>query len=146
MLDVYRFIEDLDPAARARPMDDAGRVHRRFRDLRESLPPDRVRAALDGERWRSAVETGVIERLYDVSPGVTEAIVRHGLDADEARGLEQSVFDQISAHRHAEDVVVDAIEAGTALSASLVKELHAAVTGRQPVYVGTDGSRTCRPS
>lgn len=135
---VYRFIEDLSVGARARPMDDAVLVQRRFRDLRESLPAERVRAALDGERWRAAVETGVIERLYDVSPGVTEAIVRHGLDADEARGLDQSVFDQISAHRHSEDVVTDAVRAGTDLTTSLVKELHAAVTFGQDVYVGTD--------
>lgn len=113
----YEPIKPIDEGAAARSMKDADRLRQRSDDLRAAAGEDRVRVAVDGERWRAAVETGIIERLYEVSQGVTEAIVRSGLEADEALQdealqLDAEVYDQVAAHRHAETVVVDAVRQG----------------------------------
>lgn len=134
----YEPIQPIDSEAADRSMNDADRLAERWRDLRESVGEDQVRAAVDGERWRAAVETGVIERLYEVSPGVTEAIVRGGLEADEALDLDPDVYDQIAAHQHAERLVVDAVRQGRELTTTLIRELHAAVTHAQEHYTAYD--------
>ncbi len=119
-------------------MADADRVRDRWQSLRSALGETWVFAALEGEQWRGAVETGVVERLYDISAGVTEAIVAQGLDAEGALRLDESTFDQIAAHRHAADLVGDAVRADRPMSTGLLKEFHAAVTSAQPRYKAVD--------
>lgn len=80
----------------------------------------------------------MVERLYDISAGVTEAIVAQGLDAEGALRLDESTFDQIAAHRHAADLVGDAVRAARPMSTGLLKEFHAAVTSAQPRYKSVD--------
>jgi len=79
-----------------------------------------------------------VERLYDISAGVAEAIVAQGLDAEGALRLDESTFDQIAAHRHAADLVGDAVRADRPMSTGLLKEFHAAVTSAQPRYKAVD--------
>ena len=109
-----------------------------WNQLVEALGSDRVKSVVEAETWRAAVETGLLEHLYAFGDALTEAIVQYGLAAEEARALEDSTYSQIAAHRHAHDVMVQAIHDGRPLSVSLVKELHAAVTGAQSSYQAHD--------
>ncbi|SFB93604.1 Fic family protein [Streptomyces aidingensis] len=91
---------------------------------------------------RHAIETGIIERLYEVDWGVTEALVAEGLTADAvARAADgvvsEDVLDIIRSQYDALEFLVEAARDGREVSTSLIRELHVALTRRQRTYTAT---------
>lgn len=91
---------------------------------------------------RHAVETGIIERLYDLDWGVTEALVAEGISADvvarEGGGADSTVLATITDQLDALDLVVDLANGDRPLSPFAVRELHAAITRSQATYEAHD--------
>ncbi len=101
-------------------------------------------------RW--SIETGVIERLYDISRGTTETLVKHGfiaslvahgeatLDADE-------LMEILGDHRGGLEMVMDVVAGNRAFGPGWVKEMHALLTRHQTHAAGRleDGRRTQIP-
>jgi len=86
---------------------------------------------------RHAIETGIIERLYDVDWGVTEALVAEGLTAEVAAregGLDDDALTIIRSQYHALEFLVDAARDGRDLSLHFVRELHHAICRAQLTY------------
>ncbi len=90
---------------------------------------------------RHAIETGIIERLYDVDWGVTEALVAEGITAealarttgsigDDVLGVIQSQYDALT-------FLAEIARDGRPLSVYLIKELHVALTRSQQTYTAT---------
>ncbi|UCM88293.1 Fic family protein [Streptomyces marincola] len=91
---------------------------------------------------RHAIETGIIERLYDVDWGVTEALVAEGLTADAVAragdgSLSEDVLDIIRSQYDALEFLAQAAREGRDVSVSLVRQLHVALTRLQPTYGAT---------
>lgn len=90
-----------------------------------------------------AIETGVIERLYDLDRGATEQLIEHGLHADL---IERSDTDKdpelviriIQDQRDVIEGLFDFIARRRKLSTSYVKELHAALTRSQEFVDAVD--------
>jgi Fic family protein len=90
---------------------------------------------------RHAIETGIIERLYDVSWGITEALVAEGITAEVAAregGLEGDALDTIRAQYDALEFLVGAVRDGRPLTAHFARELHAAICANQHTYDARD--------
>lgn len=92
---------------------------------------------------RHAIETGIIERLYDVDWGVTEALVAEGITADavgraEDGSVSEDVLALIRSQYETLQFLADAARDGRDISVSLVRELHQALTSQQSTYVATD--------
>jgi Fic family protein len=90
---------------------------------------------------RHAIETGIIERLYDVSWGVTEALVAEGITRQAAArlgGISEDTLAVIHSQFEALELLVDAVRSGRPLTMYFVKELHAAITRNQPTYDARD--------
>jgi hypothetical protein len=90
---------------------------------------------------RHAIETGIIERLYDVDWGVTEALVAEGLTAEAAErdgGIDDDTLAIIRTQFEALEFLADAARAGTPLSIWFVRQLHAAIASHQQSYAATD--------
>ncbi|MGH3836458.1 MAG: hypothetical protein ACRDSF_12280 [Pseudonocardiaceae bacterium] len=86
---------------------------------------------------RHAIETGIIERLYDVDWGVTEALVAEGLTAEVAAskgGLDDDALAIIRSQYDALEFLADAARNGRDLSIHFVRELHQAVCRTQATY------------
>ncbi len=86
---------------------------------------------------RHAIETGIIERLYDVGWGVTEALVAKGLTAEVAAregGLDDNALAIIISQYNALEFLADAARNGRDLSVHFVRELHQAVCRTQLTY------------
>lgn len=86
---------------------------------------------------RHAIETGIIERLYDVDWGVTEALVAEGITAEVAAregGLDDDALTIIRTQYDALEFLADAARDGRDLSLHFVRELHQAVCGAQATY------------
>jgi Fic family protein len=86
---------------------------------------------------RHAIETGLIERLYDVGWGVTEALVAEGLTAEVAAregGLDDDALAIIRSQYDALEFLAEATHNGRDLSIHFVRELHQALCRTQATY------------
>jgi hypothetical protein len=98
-------------------------------------------------RW--SIETGVLERLYDLTRGATESLVRHGFVASLVAHGESTVdadelMDILGDHRGGLDMVMDLVTGTRPLGVGFIKELHALMTRHQTHAAGRtiDGRRT----
>ena len=90
-----------------------------------------------------AIETGLIERVYTLTRGITEVLIERGLReefipssaTDRDPGL---VFDMIRDHAAAVDGLFDFVKRGRRLSASYIKELHSVLLAHQDTASARD--------
>lgn len=92
---------------------------------------------------RHAIETGIIERLYEVDWGVTEALVAEGITADAVARADESTVPEdvlalIRSQYEALQFLADSARDGRDVSVSFVRELHQALTREQKTYTATD--------
>ncbi|GHJ49744.1 hypothetical protein Cs7R123_70860 [Catellatospora sp. TT07R-123] len=90
---------------------------------------------------RHAIETGIIERLYDLDWGVTEALVAEGITAEVAArqgGVPGDALDLMRDQLDALEFLVGAVREGRDLSVFFIRELHQLITAHQPVYDARD--------
>jgi hypothetical protein len=97
---------------------------------------------------RHAIETGIIERLYEVDWGVTQALVAEGITADAVAragdgALPMDVLQTIQTQYEALEFLAEVARSGRQLSTSLIRELHVALTRTQRTYTAksTGGPR-----
>lgn len=90
---------------------------------------------------RHAIETGLIERLYDVSWGVTDALVAEGLTLEVAEregGLDEDALATIRAQFDALEFLAAFAREGRDLTVFFIKQLHQAITRNQGSYKAHD--------
>lgn len=108
--------------------------------IKRASPEDFTTARIRTLR-RHAIETGLIERLYDVSWGVTEALVAEGLTLEAAAhegGITPDVLAMIRSQFEALEYLASVVRQGRDLSTYFVKEFHVAITQHQRTYEATD--------
>jgi len=90
---------------------------------------------------RHAVETGIIERLYDVDWGVTQALVAEGLTLEAAQvhgSINPETLSMIRSQFDALEYLAEVARGRRPLSVQLVRELHQLITRHQATYTATD--------
>lgn len=103
--------------------------------------PEEIEAARKRSLRRHAIETGIIERLYDLDWGVTEALVAEGLTLDVAAGegeLTEDTLAVIQDQYTALEYLAEAARGDSPLSLHFIRELHALVTRHQVTYDAQD--------
>lgn len=90
-----------------------------------------------------AIETGVIERLYDLKKGITETFIKKGfvesyLSHGDTNVPTQQLMNHLKDHLEAVDFVFDVVKDNRFLSVSFIKELHQLVTRHQDHAEGRD--------
>ncbi len=91
---------------------------------------------------RHAIETGIIERLYDVDWGVTEALVAEGITAEavghaNSGSLDEDVLEIIRSQYEALQFLAELAREQRPLTTSLIRQLHVALTRTQQTYSAT---------
>lgn len=86
-------------------------------------------------RWW-AIETGILERIYDLSLGATRLLVEHGFVASllahgESTLPPEQLVEILHDQREGLDMVMDVVAGTRSLSVSWIKELHALLTRHQ---------------
>ncbi len=94
-----------------------------------------------------AIETGILERVYDIDRGVTRTLIEKGIDAALIpRGASDRdstmVARVIQDHYETLEGLFDFVGGTRELSASYIKELHAALLRNQETYTVVDPSGT----
>lgn len=90
---------------------------------------------------RHAIETGIIEKLYDIEWGVTEELVAEGLTLDVAERdgeISEETLATINAQLDGLNLLIAYVRENRPFSTSFIRELHSAITATQRTYEGRD--------
>ncbi len=90
-----------------------------------------------------AIETGQIERLYDISEGATKTLIEQGLDAsllshEDTDQYPEQVLDYIKDQYRAIEGLYQFVGGDRPLGISYIKELHNVLTAHQTHYHAKD--------
>ncbi len=144
----WRPIEPPDPATAERLRGDLAAVdalHRSWKEFAASLDEADRHTLRRRTLRKHAIETGIIEHLYDIDPGVTEMLVAEGLTREavaRAGGeLSPGVLPMLEAQMEGLEMVTEYVREGFPLTTSFIKEIHALIARAQPYYEATDSLR-----
>ncbi|MCC6462087.1 MAG: Fic family protein [Saprospiraceae bacterium] len=92
---------------------------------------------------RHAIETGIVERMYDLSTGMTEIFVQEGfkgslLSHNDTNIDPKTLMQHLNDHLEAVNWVFDIIKEDRPFSVSMIKQLHQLVTRHQDTAEGRD--------
>ncbi len=137
-------IEDLEVSSELLASEELTSLARLWTEQRTELDHrgllDEFTARLQRE-W--AIETGILERLYDIDRGVTRLLIEHGISED-IIGHEGSDRDPVAVaqilrdHADVAEGLLDFVSGERQLTTSYVKELHAALTRSQATCEAVD--------
>ena len=90
-----------------------------------------------------AIETGVIERLYDLKKGITETFIKEGfvqsyLSHGDTNIPENQLMAHLRDHLDAVDFIFDVVKNDRPFTIGFIKELHALLTRHQDFAEGRD--------
>lgn len=90
-----------------------------------------------------AIETGILENLYDIERGITQTLIEHGFQAEflthgSTNRPREYVISLLRDQKDALDGVFDFVSQRRVLSTSFIKELHAALLRSQTHTDGVD--------
>jgi len=105
------------------------------------MTPEEFAEARQRSLRRHAIETGIIERLYDLDWGITEALVAEGISADViARngGADEEALVTITDQLDALQLVCELATGERPLTVFAIRELHALITRSQATYEAHD--------
>ena len=118
------------------------RLHRSWEEFAATLDESYKRSLRRRTLSRHAIETGIIERLYDIDWGVTETLVAEGLTrevmARHGGELSQDVLNMIEAQFEGLNMVTEYVQQDYPLTTSFIRQLHQMITSAQEFYVATD--------
>lgn len=92
---------------------------------------------------RLSIETGILERIYDLDRGTTEALVQSGfaeeLVAHSSTNMEPArLIDTLRSQEAAIQLVMDCVSGNRPLTKSVIHELHATLTKNQDTTTAVD--------
>ncbi|HEX8010669.1 MAG TPA: Fic family protein [Casimicrobiaceae bacterium] len=126
--------------AAMRPLYDTWRASK---DRLEQSSPTNLHQFTQRLVRRLSVETGILERLYDLDRGTTEALVAHGfveeLVSRSSTNIEPSrLIDILRDQEAAIQLVTDCVAGNRPLTTSVIHELHAVLTKHQETTTAID--------
>jgi Fic family protein len=113
----------------------------RWREFMNDASEEEINDRRDRNLRRHAIETGIIEHLYDVSWGVTEELVAEGitLDAAEREGdVSEDTLATINAQLEGLQLLVGYVKEDRQLTSGFIRDLHAAIAATQTTYDARD--------
>lgn len=90
-----------------------------------------------------AIETGVVEKLYDLSEGITETFIKEGfvesyLSHDDTNIPPQQLMGYLKSHFEAMDFIFDLVRNERPLTITFIKQLHQLITKHQDFTAAID--------
>ncbi len=101
---------------------------------------------------RHAIETGIVERMYDIDKGVTETLINEGFISSlvshgDTNVPKQTLFNHLQDHLDAVDFIFNVVKENRPLTKNFICELHQLTTRHQDYAEGRDqfGKKTKIP-
>ncbi len=143
----YADWEGIQPLAAAdteRAFDYEDEWNLRFQNLRAApAARDRIREGLERLERSMAIETGVIEGLYNPTHGVTQTLLREGFRVEHVRrqGVDvepEHLVTVLQDHIAAAEMVYAFIREERPITKHAMRELHAQITAHQETHHAVD--------
>jgi len=142
----WKPIEPLSDRDRAIDLAEMHPLYESWRDSQERLRQSSQTQLQDFNKRlirRLSVETGILEHLYDLDRGTTEALIAHGFVEDlvshTSTNIEPSrLIDILRDQEAAIQLMIDCTSQKRPLSKSVIHELHAILTRHQDTTVAID--------
>jgi Fic family protein len=140
----YERILDLPDDFASDEADSAEALGDNWKERYEQIKNPEALIAFNEKLYRSwAIETGIIERLYDIDRGTTRLLVDRGLDSSLiAHGSTDKppeyVMALLRSHRSAIDAILDQILQKRDLTSHFIRSLHQVITEHQDFVDGID--------
>ncbi len=139
-------LEGLNPESDDTDFQEIDSLHQQwlsFRRQREESNPDAYRAFLERLDRRWAIETGIIEGIYNIDRGTTQTLIENGLIAEliDRTATDRDPQDLVKVlkdHQESAEFVTASIKQSTPFSARYVRELHQLLTRNQLIYTAID--------
>ena len=137
-------IQPLSAADTERAFDYEDEWNLRFQTLRaDPAARDRIREGLVRLERSMAIETGVIEGLYNPTHGVTQTLLREGFRAEHVRrqGVDvepEHLVTVLEDHLAAAEMVYAFIREDRPITKHAMRELHAQITAHQETHNAVD--------
>ena len=137
-------ITDLEGDSKGLAATEIPGIRATWRDQRDLLQGTKLLHDFDerlGREW--AIETGVIENLYEVERGVTQTLIEQGFRAEllthgSTNRPREFVLKLLADQKSALDGVFDFVKSDRILSTSWIRELHAVLLRSQEFTEGVD--------
>jgi hypothetical protein len=135
----WKPIEPLSDHDRAIDLGEIKDLYESWNSVRERLrkaSSDTLQKFTDKLVRSLSIETGILERLYDLDRGTTEALILHGFVEDlvsrASTNIEPSLLIDILRDQEAAiKLVMDCVSENRALTKGVIHELHAILTKHQ---------------
>ena len=127
-----------DVGALLATIDDQRRV---WEETQKLATKEEITEARKRSLRRHAIETGIIERLYDVDWGVTQALVAEGLTVEAAEhegAISEDTLDVIRSQYSALEYLAKAARGESPLTLHFIRGLHELITQHQSTYEAKD--------
>lgn len=142
----WKPIEPLSPSDRSIDLAAIRPLYESWRAARGRLAgssPSSLRRFTERLIRRLSVETGILERLYDLDRGTTEALVQNGFVEDlvshSSTDIEPSrLIDFLRDQEAAVQLVIDCLTGNRRLTKGVIHELHAILTQHQDKTIAID--------
>jgi hypothetical protein len=142
----WKWIEPLSDVDRSIDLAGMQPLYRAWRDSKQRLKERNGRLLEEFNRRlvrRLSIETGILERLYDLDRGTTEALVQHGFAEDlVAHGSSNlspaSLIDILRDQEAAVGLVMDGVAKSREFTKSFLNELHSILTRHQQSTTAVD--------
>ncbi len=136
------FSEKWTEAITARFDDLAPSWYKRRQTLTEE--DDDYKEFLERLKREHAIETGIVEKLYDLSEGITQTFIKEGfidsyIGHDDTNIAPRQLMGYLNDHFEALDFIFAVVQSHRELSNSFIKELHALLTKHQKTTPAIDG-------
>jgi Fic family protein len=127
-----------------------------WEDYISTFSPEHFLARQERIIRRHAIETGILERLYDISWGVTQSLVADGITSDVYERASENAnelanptaLETIEVQLSALQMMVEFVQSSRDFTSGFIKELHASMTKNQKYVDGSEdqfGNRTKMP-
>lgn len=98
---------------------------------------------IDMLKREHAIETGIVERMYDLDRGVTETLIREGfiqtyISHEDTNIPVPALLSHLKDHTEAIDFIFDVVKSDRPFTIQFIKELHALVTRNQKYIKAKD--------
>ena len=139
-------IEPLDEAALGVDFSEIDSLHEQWLEVKSGVEESDPRAydRFNEKLFRSwAIETGIIEGIYEIDRGITRTLIERGFSREyvERSATNKSPDDLIAIlrdHAHAIDWIHDWIAESRPLTSWFMRSLHQAIARNQPTYRAMD--------
>jgi len=143
---IWKPIEPLSDVERGIDLATMRPLYENWRSAKQRLQESSAGELLDFNRRlirRLSVETGILERLYDLDRGTTEALVAHGFLEDlvshSSTNIEPArLIDILRDQESAVQLVIDCVAKNRELTKGLLHELHTILTRHQETTTAVD--------